>query len=797
MKKGILKVKNSKSYVYIPDPIPGGAKKDFFYGDDQAFAKHKTRLIEKTSEISAVVGNRSVDTFATLIVSLKDEALAKSHRPTKALFNDKHPVIGGGDIGQVYVQVNSKSLPQLAERISQAKVKSDVKFDQNGKVISKVGGLRSEVSAIDDIELLLPKDKCKFSRSELIRMLVEEGRELIIEIFCPKENTTLSVSEIGKLKGKLKDHLKNRLDGISDFTSSKYFSDNILSLSFVGRGLSSEEVLYFVEELQSEPIVKELYPAPTINFSDVQASSKDKLANFPLPEEEKEYPKVALIDCGIRSSLLNHWVKERSEALGDEIISEFHADEMASILIGSKHLNGWEELEEDGCDIYDIWLPSTADSFDEQFRGFDEFSDWLYLEVQSARSLGYRVYSMSINFKFPVSEHEYSILASRLDTISKTFNILFVISVGNLEGNAYRPEWPKLDSDVFKMLARHKSPDQILQPSECVSALSVGAINHISNNLVSSGVPARYTRRGPSTAYGIKPDLVHFGGIGDNNGSGIKTVDGMNNVIHHSHGTSLAAPHIAKTVACVDQFSNGSLPINVLKALLLHNSEIPSTMRSKELKKEAREFIGFGQAKNSKDIVENEESSFTFIFEDSLKRSEIVEFNFSWPQSLVTNKSKCKGSVRMTLVYTPPIDREFGQEYVRANVEASLQQEKIKKNGEHSFNKEVHSIWDTKLGEEANFEQNLIKHGFKWWPSKVYQRVSKQGFGNSNNWRLRVTSQVRDGVPYPENGIEFAVIVTIEDQSEESHKVYQEMLSNLRSIGVEVEEVQVREEIRT
>jgi hypothetical protein len=796
-KKGILKVKNSSSYVYTPEPIPGGAKRDFFDGDDQAFSRHKIKLIEKTSEISAEVGARDEDNFATLIVSLRDDAVAKSHRPTKALFNEKHPVIGGGDIGQIYVQVNSKSLPQLAERISQAKVQSDVKFDKNGKVQSKVGGLRSEVSAIEDIELFSSQNKCKFSRPELIRMLVEEGRELIIEIFSPKENNTLNVAEIDNLKNKLNEHLKTRLNDIANFTTSKYFSDNILSLSFVGRDLSMEDILFFIKELQSEPIVKDLYPAPSILFSDTHTISKNKVANFPVPEVEKEYPKVALIDSGVRSTLLSNWVKERSDSLGDEVISDFHADEMASILIGSKYLNGFNELEEDGCDIYDIWLPSTTESFDEQFTGFDDFSDWLYLEVQSARELGYRVYSMSINFQFPVSEKEYSIVASRLDSISKIFDVLFVISVGNLESSGYRPEWPKLDTDVFKMLARNKSIDQILQPSECVSALSVGAVNHISNNLITSGVPTRYTRRGPSTAYGIKPDLVHFGGIGDENGSGIKTINGLNNVVQHSHGTSLSAPHIAKTVAVIDQFSNGVLPVNVLKGLLIHNSEIPSTMLSKDLKKEAREFLGFGLAKNSKDIIENEESSFTFVFEDSLKRGQIAEFGFIWPQSLVTNKGKCKGAIRMTLIYTPPINKSFGQEYVRANVEASLQQEKINNHGESSFKKEVHSIWDTKLGEEANYEKNLIKHGFKWWPSKVYQRSSKHGFGNSTNWRLRVTSQVRDGVVYPEAGIEFAVIVTIQDESKESNKVYQEMLINLRSIGVEVDEIQIKEEIRT
>lgn len=795
-KKGILTVKNSKSYIYVPEPSPGGALKDFFYGDDQAFKEHKSKLIERTSEISSEVGSRNTSNFATLVVKLKDEALAKSHRPTTALFNDKYPVIGGGELGELYIQVNSKSLPQLAERISQAKVQSDVKFNASGKVESKVGSLRSELSAIDDLDLFSPKNKCKLSNSELIRMLLEEGRELIVETFSPKENRTLNINEINELKKNLKINLKTKFVNFTDFSSSKYFSDNIISLSLVEMSSSPEQTINFIEELKINPIVKKIYPAPIISFSDMQKSPRETLENFPLPIEGKTYPKVALIDSGIRSSLLKHWVKEKSDSLGEESISEFHADEMASILIGSKYLNGIQELEDDGCEIYDIWIPSTAEQFDEEFGHFDEFSDWLYLEVQSARELGYRVYSMSINFEIPVSEHEYSIMASRLDKISNKFDVIFILSIGNLENRMCRPEWPKTDAEVFKMLARYKYPDKILQPSECVTALSVGAINHIDNNLVLSGVPSRYTRRGPSTAYGVKPDVVHFGGIGDNSGSGIKTLDGMNNVLHHSYGTSLSAPHVAKTIACIDQLSNGELPITTLKALILHHSTTPKQMQSKELKKEAREFIGYGLVNNSKHIIESEESSFTFVFESSLKRSQIAEFKFNWPQSLLSENQKCKGNIRMTLVYTPPIDRSFGQEYVRANVEASLQQENIEKNGKHKFKKEVHSIWDTKLGDEAAYEKNLIKHGFKWWPSKVYQRESKAGFGNTSNWRLRVTSQVRDGVDYPEEGINFTVIITIRDQTNISQKVYQEMYGNLKSIGVELDEIQVTNEVR-
>ncbi|WP_211305466.1 hypothetical protein [Xenorhabdus cabanillasii] len=45
------------------------------------------------------------------------------------------------------------------------------------------------------------------------------------------------------------------------------------------------------------------------------------------------------------------WVSEKSDALGTRDIEDFHADEMASILIGSKHLNSdYDFLEDNGCE---------------------------------------------------------------------------------------------------------------------------------------------------------------------------------------------------------------------------------------------------------------------------------------------------------------------------------------------------------------------------------------------------------------------------------------------------------------
>lgn len=789
-----MKIKNSKKYIYSPEVIPGGDNKDFFHGDDAAFARHKTKLILKTSLISQQIQERKNKKFATIKVSLKEDAIAKSHRPTSAVFNYKYPVIGGGDIGEIYVQVNEKSLPSLVERISQAKVQSEIKFNKNGEIVPKVGKLRSEVSAIENIELYTGNDKSIMSDIEFAQELLKNKREIIVELFTARKNETLSDGEISLIYKNLVDELKSRFPTIEFVTESRFFSDNIITL--FPKNNSNTDVIELLRELKINPIVRKYYLSPIFTVAKKNIDIEKKLTTFPKKLANQSYPKVILIDKGIRSSILSTWVNDKSDALGSEIIEDYHADEMASILIGSKHLNSnYDYLEEDGCEIYDIWLPADKYSFEDHFETLAEFTDWLYLEVQAARENGFRVISMSINFQQIVSNSEYSFLAARIDEISNKLNVIFVISVGNLEDKKYRSEWPKTEEQVFRMLARFQQQDKVLQPADSVTSLSVGSVNHIENELITFQAPTRYTRRGPATAYGIKPDLVHIGGIGDPNNSCYVTLDGNNHLCLNSHGTSLAAPHIAKSIATIDFKSNESLNTNTLKALLIHSAKIPDCLSSKNLGKEAKDFVGFGFPSDSSNIINRDEASFTFIFEDIIKKGQVAEFNFIWPESLITATRKCKGKVKMSLVYTPTIDRQYGQEYIRVNIDASLQQEKIKKT-ESNFSKAVNSIWDNRLGSDLNFEKNLIDHGFKWWPSKVYERYSKNGFGNSSNWRLRVTSQVRDGVSHPLDGIPFSVIITIEDPTKKATKIYNEMSQSLIALGVVFQDITIRDEVR-
>ncbi|WP_417652233.1 hypothetical protein, partial [Citrobacter freundii] len=174
-------------------------------------------------------------------------------------------------IGEIYVQVNEKSLPSLAERLSQAKVQSEIKFNKNGEIVPKVGKLRSEVSAIQDIELYTGNDKCSISDVELAQELLEKKREIIVELFTARKNETLSDDEISSIYKSFVNDLKLQFPTIEFVAESRFFSDNIITL--FPKENSNTEVVALLKELKNNPIVRKYYPSPilTIAKKDVDA----------------------------------------------------------------------------------------------------------------------------------------------------------------------------------------------------------------------------------------------------------------------------------------------------------------------------------------------------------------------------------------------------------------------------------------------------------------------------------------------------------------------------------------------
>jgi hypothetical protein len=93
------------------------------------------------------------------------------------------------------------------------------------------------------------------------------------------------------------------------------------------------------------------------------------------------------------------------------------------------------------------------------------------------------------------------------------------------------------------------------------------------------------------------------------------------------------------------------------------------------------------------------------------------------------------------------------------------------------------------------FEPDLIKHGLKWSPIKVYER-DMHGLGLSTNWRLDVDYLTRDDEQMPQQGVPFTVILTLSDPKREA-PVFQEMRQFLQAQNINTADIRTAARIAT
>src|SRR3546814_2374093 len=88
---------------------------------------------------------------------------------------------------------------------------------------------------------------------------------------------------------------------------------------------------------------------------------------------------------------------------------------------------------------------------------------------------------------------------------------------------------------------------------------------------------------------------------------------------------------------------------------------------------------------------------------------------FAWPASLVGPGGKCRGRAKITLISTPPLDARFGSEFVRVNINATLQQEQA----DGGWKGRLEPLYLPSKRESPAVEAELIEHDLKWSPVKV------------------------------------------------------------------------------
>jgi hypothetical protein len=802
---------------------PGSAGMDFFAGRDGEFEVHREQLAEQVRSIQRQIADpewaNKYGDVGYVKVTMRSSALAKSHRPTRALFPaQRTPSVGSDELGQLIYEASSNALGRVDDAIARAE--PHVRMRQKGdELIPAPSRYRCEVGAIEKVEAWRREDKRRFAVDEALQWLANPrtGQSYLVELFdrpppfaqwdaLPEAKRKLYNSFLTGLK-ELGSGLEARM--VEGLPVDAIFIEVRLSQSteppavFVAPGPGGrervrarfddrkdrhEKLLAFLEQ---HPLVRYIrLPLELVRTATTQPKKEGALkVVLPARNGSQSYPRVGVIDGGLTAHL-TEWVRNKWGLLANEHEDLRHGTFIGGLLVAGKGINGEPVCgEPDGCDLVDVNIfpdESKPAAFAEYYPGgLSDFFDELERAVETARTqYGTRIFNMSLNAVSPVDLDKYSLEARRLDRIADLHDVVFVISAGNLGRNA-RNEWPNDETQAAAILAAHRD-DQLFIPAESIRNLSVAALNvpGLSNSIAEA--PARYSRRGPGLRTGVKPDLCHFGGSGTRcptKGHGLHSISPSGYQIDGC-GTSYSAPLVAKTLATLENSIEGIVSRETLLALAAHHATLPTILQTEGLSGVARQLVGFGRPSTAAATLAGSDNQITMLFASRLYDGKMLEFRFTWPPSLVGSGGKCKGDVFLTLVATPPLDFRYGAEFVRVNIEAPLQQEQ--KNGK--FKGVLEPTYVFFNDDEKTTEADLIEHKFKWAPIKAFGKKIVRGIGSSSNFRLLVNYLTRADEHLPAEGVPFSVLLTIADPDGEK-PVFQEMRQTLQLAGVNIADI--------
>ncbi|OIX90655.1 S8 family peptidase [Pantoea sp. Ae16] len=821
---------NSEQFKSTPQPRVGGSNTDFYADRDDAFKKHKKNLLDEVGNVRSQL-NRSGHNLGLVKVELNPQALAKSHRPVDSLFPaSKAPVVGALGIGELLIQVTDTNLVHLYSKIDGAEEYTNKVYDERqGKIVIKPSEAKSETGAIDRISFYGSEEKIAFTVEDSAAWHADKdegfaGYQVELVDFRPVDARQFTVTSdaISSMKRALREHLKILGAGVYATKMSRYPAsseaimiqllrpdsghdfkvdfDKRLELNFspsdVDNTSSRHKLLLSV--LSASPLVKRISLPPKISRAHPSYSAVAREFSLPARTEGEDYPRVGVIDSGIHHEEMAQWCVEVSNGFEADDCDPNHGSQVASLLVCGSMLNPeLPQVDDDGCLLYDIWIPvhnGKSNTFTNYFSDPGDFFDWLDIEVGAAVAKGFRIFNFSLNFREFVRDDSYSFAATQIDRISKKYDVLFVVSSGNLRSIDFRASW------ASRPAALHFSDvDRLSQPAEAVSAITVGAVNPPGCDISVHGAPTVYTRRGPGVAMGVKPDVIHYGGYSLKSGkTGLVSIDGSGELVEEA-GTSFSAPLVSKILASLDQRTSGKLSRNSLAAMLVHHSDLTPPLRDKSVDiSSARRFAGFGMPLTSRDMLNSDDSSITLVLSGSLKRSEVLEFDFHWPRSLTTKGGKCHGKATLTIAYDPVINQNYGAEYCRINVDAVLQQfKRDTQTDEWAYRKNCQSVWDVRLGKDVNYEKSQIDFGLKWWPVKKYEfeTKTKAGVGASDQWRLKISSIERTPGEFPKEEVSFTALLTITDTQNRTNDLFNEVRQELSAYGIEFEDITVTQHL--
>ena len=503
-------------------------------------------------------------------------------------------------------------------------------------------------------------------------------------------------------------------------------------------------------------------------------------------------PIVGIIDSGIDKSISG---LQRLLVAQESHIPDQHADYRHGSLVGALAATGGGFTNDP-----DHFPSAVARLIDIQVFGSEDFAEIDEVDLlahiedaverfgpQGAMCLNKSqepafVWNLSLAQEKVAEEDLFSLVAMELDRIACENRVVFTVSSGNFTDLPLRGWQSGLGPDRVK-----SGQDRISPPADSALSVSVGSLSDTSNPPSASPAehPSPFSRRGPGPGMLVKPEVVHYGGTCGANGEPVQGIRGpqQNGTALECIGTSFAAPRVAAQLAEAAGLLVDPEP-ELLKLLLLLscNSRGDHDIRNRDLVN----YYGFGFPDSPAALLACNSWECTMLLRGELRPGMGLQTQFPFPASLTENGRR-HGHIRMALVYAPVVDSSKGAEYCQTNVSASLGRLFDSSQDVRSqYRREVHPVPQIR---EANstLESDLINQGWKWSPTKLYERHLHRLpiHPNEVGWRLSVDLLLRRELEYRREHVRQAFWLGIKISDPEGRQpIYQEMRQQIQAISL-------------
>lgn len=673
-------------------------------------------------------------------VRLRPDAIAKSHRHSTLFDRRRFQVAGVEQPGDILALVTQRSINSLTELVQNA----------TQRQLAQLSAVAEVMPYVAPIESGLSRSVMTFFDGTL-----DDGSSLLIHGLRDLEERGVQLKPYGKMQN-------------AYTTSSLPPSDSLQTMPWV-RGVRPVRRFRLIARLATQPV------HPT-NISSV---------NQPLP-----LAIVGVIDSGIDTSIPG---LQQLVVAQESHIPEENSDKSHGSLVGALAATGGGFTLDPN-----YFPPPTARLLDIQVVGSGQYAeideDDLLIQIEDAVARygpqarptldpdgqSVVVWNLSMSSRdIVVSDDLFSLFARELDRIADENRIIFTVPSGNYENAPLRGWQPGIGPDAIS-----NDADRISPPADAALSVTVGSLSDTSNPPTASPAdyPSPFSRRGPGAGMLVKPDVVHFGGTCGEYGQQVQGIRGphQNGALLESIGTSFAAPRVAAQLAQLVEFLEDPEP-ELLKLILL----LSCTSRGDHdiNDREMVNYYGFGFPENPAAILACDPWECIVLLRGEIRPGMVLHTPFPFP-SCLEDQQRRRGFVRVGLVYTPVLDPSKGAEYCQTNVSASFgRQFDYPERDPRRYKREIPPL-PQQHGISAQYERELIEHGWKWSPTKLYERsfTRMQIHPKELGWRLsahlllrRELEDRRDDVRQP-----FWMGIRIADPERRS-PVYEEMRQEIEA----------------